>query len=104
MPYFQLVLQFRGTAIEDLDEVLEVEDALTEILDDGEVLAGHDIGSHARNIFVVTADVGATLARLLPFLERARLAGALTAATRPVNDDHYTIVWPHGQRGEFSLA
>ncbi|MEO8753409.1 MAG: hypothetical protein ABI624_12100 [Casimicrobiaceae bacterium] len=104
MPYFQLVLQFRGDAIEDLDEVLEVEDALTEILDDGEVLAGHDIGTQARNIFVVTGDPGATLARLLPFLERARLAGALTAATRPVNDDLYSIVWPHGQHGEFSLV
>ncbi len=68
------------------------------------MLAGHEIGSDARNIFVVTGDPGATLARLLPFLERAHLAAALTAATRPLNDDCYTIVWPPGQRGQFSLV
>ena len=104
MPYFQLVLQFRGAAIEDLDEVLEVEDALSEILDDDEVLAGRAIGSDARNIFIVTGDPAATLARLLPFLERARLDAALTAATRAVTEERYTVVWPPGRRGEFSLA
>ena len=93
VPSFQLVLQFRGASIQDLDEVLEVEAALFEMLGDGEELAGHDIGERARNIFIATDDPDATFRRLMPFLERAHLLaasgrggapGARGALSRPV--------------------
>jgi hypothetical protein len=104
VPAFQLVLQFRGASIEDLDEVLGVEDALFEMLEDGEELAGHEIGTHARNIFIGTEDPDATLRRLTPFLERAGLLGALTVAARPVKEARYRILWPRGRHAGFSLV
>jgi hypothetical protein len=104
VPAFQLILQFRGASIEDRDELLGVEDALFEMLEDGEELAGHEIGTGARNIFIATDDPDATFRRLTPFLERARLLLALTVAARPVHEEHYRILWPPDHRAGFSLT
>jgi hypothetical protein len=104
VPAFQLVLQFRGASIEDLDELLGVEDALFEMLEEGEELAGHDVGAGARNIFIDTDDPDATFRRLKPFLERAGLLDALTVAARPVGEERYRTLWPPGQRAGFSLT
>jgi hypothetical protein len=104
VPAFQLVLQFRGAAIEDLDELLEVEAALFEILEDREELAGHAIGTRARNIFIVTDDPDATCRRLTPFLERARLLVSLLVAARAMNEECYRILWPADHHGGFSLT
>lgn len=104
MPAFQLVLQFRGAAIEALDELLEVEDALFEMMEGSEEIADHDIGTHARNIFIVTDDADATFRRLTPFLERACLLEALIVAARPVDGERYRILWPPDQRCGFSLT
>src|SRR4030095_15139873 len=104
MPGFQLVLQFRGTSIEDLDELLEVEGALFEMLEDREELAGHEIGTSARTIFIVTDNPDATFRRLTPFLERARLLVPLIGAARPVNEDRYRILWPPDRAAPFSLS
>jgi hypothetical protein len=104
VPAYRLVLQFRGATIEDVDELLEVEDALFEMLDDREELAGHDIGASARNIFIVTDDPDATFRRLTPFLERARLLVPLIVAAHPVNEESFRILWPPDRRAGFSLA
>ncbi len=104
MPSFQLVLQFRGASIQDLDEVLEVEGALFEMLGDREELAGHDIGERARNIFIATDDPDATFRRLMPFLERAHLLAHLVAAARPAHEERYRVLWPPDRPDGFSLG
>lgn len=104
MSAFQLVLQFRGASIEGLDELLEVEDALSAMLEDREELEGHDIGTSARNIFIVTDDPDATFRRLTPFLERARLLAPLIVAARPLNGERYRILYPADHHGGFSLT
>jgi hypothetical protein len=100
----QLVLQFRGTAVEDVDEVREIEDALFEMLDEGEELAGHDVLASARNIYILTAAPEATFRRLEPFLARARLLDAVAAAFRSPGSAAFTRLWPAGRREPFSLA
>jgi hypothetical protein len=100
----QLVLQFRGTAVEDVDEVREIEDALFEMLDEGEELAGHDVLAGARNIYILTAAPEATFRRLEPFFARAGLLDAVAAAFRPSASDSFTHVWPAGRGEPFSLA
>ena len=100
----QLVLQFRGAAVEDVDEVLEIEDALFEMLEDGEELDGHDVRAGARNIYILTATPEATFRRIEPFLARARLLDALTAAYRPPSADTFTTLWPAVGREPFTLA
>ncbi len=103
MPASRLVLQFRGRAIEDADEVAEVEDALFEMLADGEALDGHDIFVAARNVYVLTDDPAGAFRRFEPFLARAGLADGLVAAYRPHAADAYTILWPHAPAAPFSL-
>jgi len=100
----RLVLQFRGTAVEDGDEVMEIEDALFEMLSDGETLDGHDVGAGARNIYILTTAPEATFRRIEPFLARARLLDAVTAAFRAPASVTFTIVWPAGRREPFALA
>jgi hypothetical protein len=102
MPSFQLILQFRGRAVEDTDEVLEVEDALFEMLGEGEELDGHEIGAGTRNICIVTADAEATFGRLAPFLARANLIAAVIAAARPLPGERYTVLWPRNHPSAFS--
>jgi hypothetical protein len=104
MAMFDLVLQFRGRSVEDLDELLEVEDALFEMLAVGEELDGHEVGAHARNIHIATADAEATFRRLLPFLTDARLLDGVIAAARPFPGGSYTVLWPRAHRAAFSLT
>lgn len=104
MATFDLVLQFRGRSVEDLDELLEVEDALFEMLAVGEDLDGHEIGADARNIHIATADAEATFRRLQPFLSDARLLDGVIAAARPMESGSYIVLWPHAHPAPFSLT
>ena len=97
------MLQFRDASIQDVDEVVEVEDALFEMLGDREELAGHDIGERVRNIFIATDDPGGTFRRLMPFLQRAHLLAHLVAAARPVHEERYRVLWPPDRPDDFSL-
>lgn len=94
MPSFELRLQFRGRRVEDLDEVLEVENALFEILAEGEEIDGHEVGAVARSITIVTGDAQATFFRLKPFLAEAKLLDETTVAMRVLSVDGYTMLWP----------
>jgi hypothetical protein len=91
---FELVLQFRGRQVETEDEVVEIEDVLVELLDHGEALEGHEVGTHARNICVLTSDPRATFERIAPFLARASLIAESVAAFRPLAGRAYTVIWP----------
>jgi len=90
----RLTLAFRGRAVEDLEEVLEVEDALCEMLAGAEELDGHEVTSQARLIFVLTDDADITFRRLLPFLRNAALLPHLTASAMPVAGGAAAILWP----------
>lgn len=91
---FELVLQFRGPRVETEDEVVEIEDALVELLADGESWDGHEVGVQARNITILTSDAPATFERIKPFLVRADLIGHVAVAARPLAGDAYTTLWP----------
>jgi len=104
MPASQLVLQFRGAGVEDLDEVLEVEDALFEMLADAEEMDGHDITARARNIYILTDNADATFRRLAPFLERAHLLDDVIAAARALPTESFTLLWPRDRHEAFSLS
>jgi len=91
---YELVLSFRGRKVETEDEVLEVEDALFEILETGEAWDGHDMRASARNVSVVTPDAQATFARIAPFLSRAGLIDDVTVAARPLASDTFVTLWP----------
>ena len=94
MAAYELVLQFRGRRVETEDELIEIEDAMFELLGDGEAWDGHEVGVDARKITIVTNDAQATFDRLAPFLARAALIEHVVAAARPLRGDDYTTIWP----------
>lgn len=94
MPGYNLTLAFSGRAVEDLEEVLEVENALYEMLADGEEMDGHEITPHARLVFLLTDDARATFGRLLPFLRNARLLDHLSATAAPAGGGDTVVLWP----------
>ena len=96
MSGYELVLSFRGRRVETEDEMVEIEDALFELLDSGETFDGHDMRASARNVSVVTPDPDATFARLVPFLSRAGLIDHVTVAARPLASDTFVTLWPRG--------
>ena len=97
----ELVLQFRGLAVEDRDELVEVEDAIAEILGADEELDPHRITATLREIRITTADAGATFARIRPFLAKAGLLRDMVAAARTPPDHDYVVLWPEGARDDF---
>ncbi|HTQ00517.1 MAG TPA: hypothetical protein VMN56_14420 [Casimicrobiaceae bacterium] len=91
---FELVLRFRGPRVETEEELVEIEDALFELLADGETWDGHEVGAQTRTISILTPDAPATLERIKPFLARAGLIGHVAAAARPLAGGVYTTLWP----------
>ncbi len=90
----ELVLEFRGRRVETEDELAEIEDALVEVLPEGDTLAAHEIGSEVRRILVATRDATATLHRLLPFFEQAELVAGFSAHARAEDDGSHVPLWP----------
>ena len=101
---YQLVLQFRGDSLGDLDAAIALEDELTEVLGDAADVDGHDVGSGETNIFIFTSDPAAIFHRARPVLERRQQLQAVAAAYREVEGEHYTVIWPEGSREEFRVT
>lgn len=80
--------------METEDEVVEIEDALFELLTGSETWEGHEIGAVARTIHLATDDAQATFARLSPFLLRAGLIDHMIAVARPAAGGRATTLWP----------
>jgi hypothetical protein len=96
---FELVLSFRGRKVETEDEVVEIEDALVELLEAGESWDGHEVRAAARNVSLLTPDAQATFSRILPFLSGAGLIDHVTVAARPLAGETFVTLWPRsGER------
>lgn len=100
---YQLVFQFRGDSVKDLDATIALEDELVEALGNSAEVDGHDVGSGETNIFILTSVPSATFHRVRPMLERRQELGAVTAAYREVEGGRYTVIWPEGSGEEFRV-
>ena len=83
MAGYELVLQFRGPKVETEDEIVEIEDALFEVLEHGESWTGHDVRAAARNIVVETPDAQATF-------------DDVVVGARPLAGTDFVTLWPPG--------
>jgi len=101
---YQLVLQFDGDSLQDLDAIATLEDELIELLGDLADVDGHDVGSGESNIFIFTSDPVATFDRARAVLERRQHLQKVTAAYREVEGEDYTVIWPEGSQKEFLIA
>jgi hypothetical protein len=102
MTAHQLVLQFAGAAVLDLDALIEIEDALIDRLG-VDVVDGHDVGATECNIFLSTVDPAGTFELAKPVLEERQLLGVVVAAHRPVDDDRYHVIWPANYDRPFTV-
>ena len=100
---YQLVFQFRGDALGDLDAAVALEDELIAELGKSAEVDGHDVGSGETNIFVFTSDPAATFHRVKPLLERRDQLESVTAAYREAQGERYTVIWPENSRGDFRI-
>jgi hypothetical protein len=69
---YNLVLQWPGSALDDYDPLVSLEDALIEHLPDGSELDGHDLGVGQANIFIDTDSPEAAFRAVQPLLEAHR--------------------------------
>ena len=91
---FKLVLQWPQGAFADLDELVELEDALIAAVGDEGTVDGHDMGSGEANIFILTGTPVPLFERLRPCLPKGELSFTLKAAFRNVRGEKYTCLWP----------
>src|SRR5215471_18252824 len=101
---YQLVLQFRGAALEDYDEMIALEDELIEAVGDSADVDGHDVGSGERNIFILKSDPVGSFSRVTPVLERTQTLSVVTAAYRKIDVERYTVIWPEVPNRKFKIA
>ncbi|HWZ70485.1 MAG TPA: ABC transporter [Casimicrobiaceae bacterium] len=100
----QLVLQFRGSTLEDLDAIVALEERLTIHLAGVAKVDGHDIGSDEANIFIITSDPIGTFGAIRPVLDHANLLTGATVAYRPSSGNDYSVLWPAQSDEVFRVA
>ena len=100
---YQLVLQFRGDSMPEIDALVELEDQVVEVLGDAADVDGHDIGRDEANIFVMTRDPEAAFRKALPVLRSQSSFSGLIAAFRTIDGEAYSVVWPSSFKGAFSV-
>lgn len=96
--HYQLVLKFQGDSLANGNRLVGLLDALIEALADSADVDGHHLGSNGTNIFIWTADPRATFERAKPVLEDQHQLDRLTAAYRPAEGKHYTVIWPEERK------
>src|SRR5262249_48185246 len=100
---YQLVLQFPVSRV-DYNELIAIEEALSEVIEPPAEVDGHDFGSGEGNVFILTDDPAATFEVLLAVLKRLSRDRDVTVAYREMDGEQYTVIWPEGFAGEFSVA
>jgi len=98
---YMLVLQFSEDAI-SFDELVELEDALTEGLEELAEVDGHDIGAGEANIFIISDDVASTFDEAQQVL-KDKGKSLLKAAWREVEFEEYRVLFPPGV-SDFTIA
>jgi hypothetical protein len=100
---YQLVLQFRGEALERFLGLGDFEAPLRKEPDLWKIFDGIDHGGHGANLFFYTDHPADTLERIRPVLGLEKLAPGFIAAYRMVAQDTFRILWPVDSPMTFTL-
>jgi len=100
---YQLVLQLPSLAV-DYDDLIAIEDELADALESSANVDGHDFGQNEGNIFIFTNNPEHTLETVLSLLRGRSCESDATVAYRTVGGEEYTVMWPDGYKGRFSIA
>jgi len=100
---YQLVLQFRGEALEKFRGVGDFEAPLQKEPDLWKMFDGIDHGGHGANLFFYTARPAETLERIRPVLGLEKMVPGFVAAYRMVAQETFRILWPVDSQAIFKL-
>ncbi len=91
---YQLVLQFEANTMHDLDQLVILEDKLTDELGSIATVDGHDFGAGEFNIFVLTDEPPIAFSAAQRVVTSHRVQSVMRAAYRELTADDYVILWP----------
>jgi hypothetical protein len=98
---YQLVLQFRGEALEKFLNLGDMEGPLQKALEPMEMFDGLDAGAHGTNLFFYTDHPARTLEKIRSLLG-PEMPGFI-AAYRTVSGENFRILWPTDSTQVFKL-
>jgi hypothetical protein len=101
---YQLVLQFPASKLSKkaLDGLLQLEDELINLFGNQHQVDGHDFGSGEMNIFIHTDLPREAFEQAKMILSKKSFKN-MKAAFRELRGDKYTVIWPEGYKGKFSI-
>ena len=91
---YQLVLQFPANTLDDFDQLVILEDKLTEELGSVGTVDGHDFGAGEFNIFVLTDEPATLFSAAQRVVTSHGMQSVMRAAYRELTADNYLILWP----------
>lgn len=88
---YELHLQWKNLRF---DELIEIEDSLSEGLSSKADVTGHEIGRDEADIFISTDDPQAVFEEAKPILQSLGHWDGVRAAFSETSEDEYTVLWP----------
>jgi hypothetical protein len=100
---YQLVVQIKPASSEDLNRLVNWEEALIEHLATSAEVDGHDLGAGEFNIFIFTDDPSGTFRRIQDLPATRAMSASMVIAYRPVDGEDYVVLWPRDST-RFNIA
>lgn len=91
---YQLVLQWPSSSIKDLDDLIGIEDTLSEKMSEENEVDGHDAGVGEMNIFIQTEDPKKAFDEIKHILGSKDFWIDARVAYREITGSNYTAIWP----------
>jgi hypothetical protein len=91
---YQLIIQFPGSSLPSYDDLIEIEDELTALLNEGCEVDGHDMGAAEAHIFIFCEDPVAVLRDLQEFWPRFSAHVGLRIGYRARGAEGYIVLFP----------
>jgi hypothetical protein len=99
---YQLVLQFRASNSKDFEDLVVLEELLTENLSPESEVDGQDFGADEFNIFILTDHPEEIFHACEMLIQKQRPRQQLKAAYRELDKEAFVILWPPNLR-EFKV-
>ena len=100
---YRLVVQIKPASSEDLNRLVNWEEALIVDLATSAEVDGHDLGAGEFNIFIFTDDPSGTFRRIQGLPATRAMSASMAIAYRPVDGEDYIALWPRDST-RFNIA
>ena len=91
---YQLVLQFSANSKNDFNQLVALEEKLTDAIECIAIVDGHDFGQSEFNVFILTDEPAMVFDKAHQIIRDQRLQQGMRAAYRRKTDGSFMILWP----------